>query len=74
MQVDIPSWTGSPSVLPALLVALVVAVVVGVAGWRFQPDVKECVRRYRKVAPITLRRDEREKCRGLLRSRCRGCP
>ena len=59
MQVDIPSWTGSPSVLPALLVALVVAVVVGVVGWRFQPDVKECVVRYRKVAPITLRRDER---------------
>lgn len=59
MQVDIPSWEDSPSVLPALVVALVFAVVVGVGGWLIQPAMKANPVRYRKVEPISLRRDER---------------
>lgn len=59
MQTDIASWRESPSVLPALVGALVVAVVVGIGGWLIQPAVTEHAARYRKVEPITLRRDER---------------
>ena len=59
MQADINSWRDSPSVLPALAAALVFAVVVGIGGWIIQPAVTEHAARYRKVEPITLRRDER---------------